>query len=252
VALAAAGLWYVGLREPRNVAVVTETTSVPPATAARQPAEPGEDIELPPLGESDALVRELLSRLSSHPRVAAWLATDGLIRNFTVVVTNVANGRSPSGHLKPLIPDGRFQARKDGDRVWIDTRSYSRYDGHADAVASIDARGAARLYATLKPRIEEANKELGTTEPFDVIVQRAIVELLETPIVDEDVRLIDDSVSYKFADPSLESLSAVQRQFLRMGARNVRIVSAKLRETAGHIGIPAGSLPPERRAGSDD
>lgn len=243
--LAGAAIWYFAFRQ-RDVSVVTTTTEVPAAGPSRPAAEAGEDIELPPLDASDPLVRELLTKLSSHPRVAAWLTTDGLIRNFAVVVTNIAGGRTPSRHLKPLAPSAAFQVRREGDAVWLDSRAYSRYDGHADAVASMDARGTARLYATLKPRIEEANKELGATEDFDAVLERAIVELLEVPVVEGDVLLRADSVAYSFADPQLESLTAAQRQLLRMGPRNVRIVQAKLREVAGHLGIPGQNLPPER------
>jgi hypothetical protein len=39
-------------------------------------------------------------------------------------------------------------------------------------------------------------------------------------------------LSYAYADPRLESLSPVQRQFLRMGPRNVQAVQSKLREIA--------------------
>jgi hypothetical protein len=60
------------------------------------------------------------------------------------------------------------------------------------------------------------------------------------------VRLTRDSVAYTYADPALESLSHAQRQLLRMGPRNIRIVQAKLREIAGFLGIPEESLPPAR------
>jgi hypothetical protein len=49
---------------------------------------------------------------------------------------------------------------------------------------------------------------------------------------------------YTYANPSLEELTPAQRQFLRMGPRNVRIVKAKLREVAGFLGIPDSALPP--------
>jgi hypothetical protein len=65
-------------------------------------------------------------------------------------------------------------------------------------------------------------------------------------VVEGEVRLNADRVSYRFADPALESLAAAQRQFLRMGPRNVRIVQAKLREIAGYLAIPSENLPPER------
>src|SRR5262245_25558967 len=59
----------------------------PAAPAASVPAPLGTPsaVDLPPLDASDALVRQLVAQLSSHPRVAAWLATDNRIRNFTVV-----------------------------------------------------------------------------------------------------------------------------------------------------------------------
>jgi hypothetical protein len=247
VILAAGAIWFFFVRQPpaRDVQVETDTARAgEEAPAPRPAAVPGEDIPLPPLQESDSLVRELVAKLSSHPRVAAWLTTDQLIRNFTVVVTNIANGRTPASHLEAVPVEGPFRTMKKGDEIVIDPASYRRYDGHADAVAAIDAEGAARLYATLKPRIEEANQELGVPEGgFDRTMERAIVELLEVPVIEGDIRLLGDSVSYTYADPKLESLSAAQRQLLRMGPRNVQIVQAKLREIAGYVGIPQESLP---------
>lgn len=205
-----------------------------------QPLEPvsGEEIDLPPLGETDPVVRQLVSALSSHPRVAAWLTTDQLIRNFTVVVVNISNGRSPARHLGAVRPTGEFIADEDGEIARIDARSYRRYDEYADAVGALDAEGTARLYATLKPRIQDAYRELGYPDgDFDRAMERALVELLNTPDIDGDVILAPKSVSWEFAEPKLQSLSGAQRQFLRMGPRNMRIVKGKLREIAPLLGI---------------
>jgi hypothetical protein len=242
----AAGAWFwwrASHREP--AAVQRSTAAAPPAPAARSP-EPGENLPLPPLDQMDPLVRQLVSALSSHPRVTAWLTTDGLIRNFAVSVLNIAEGRTPSRHLKSVAPGGSFQVAEDNGSIVLDPRSYQRYDSHADAVAALDARGAARLYATLEPRIEDAQRELGSPGSFDATLERAIVSLLDTPIVEGRVRLVPHGASYAFADPELESLTAAQRQFLRMGPRNMRIVQAKLREIARYLDIPAESLPPAR------
>jgi hypothetical protein len=247
VVLAAFGAWYYWGRSPRPAATDPRpAVRVDKATVPLRTAEPGEDIPLPPLGETDPLVRQLVSALSSHPRVAAWLTTDGLIRNFTVATHNIGDGRAPSRHLKAVAPDGAFQVRTEGGRSILDPRSYQRYDGHADAVGGLDAKGTARLYATLEPRIEEAHRELGGRDDFDAALERAIVALLSTPIVEGTVRLDADGGVFKFNDPALESLTPVQRQFLRMGPRNMRIVQAKLREIAGHLGIDPARLPPER------
>ena len=237
-------LWYAGSRKPPAPApprAVAQTT----VDVQRRPAEPGDPIDLPPLDQSDTLVRTLVRALSSQPAVAAWLTTDGLIRNFTVVVTNVANGETPAKHLKPLRPAGSFSTTSARGSTWIDPGSYRRYDGIAAAVDSVDARGAAHLYATLKPRIEDAYKDLiGPDAQFDRTLERAIVQLLRTPVVDREVEVRTSKVTYAFADPALEGLTGAQRQLLRMGPRNVRIVKAKLRAIAGFLGIPDALLPP--------
>jgi hypothetical protein len=219
-----------------------------PYVPARSAAEPGEAIDLPPLDQSDALVRTLVGRLSSHPLIAAWLTTDGLVRNLTVVVANIADGDTPAKHLGPLRPAGSFSTKTSRGLLWVDPASYKRYDGIAAAVDSVDARGAARFYATVKPRIDDAYRDLAGSDPnFDRTLERAIVMLLSTPAVEDDVQVRPAKVMYAFANPALEELPKAQRQFLRMGPRNVWIVKAKLRAVAGFLGIPDAALPPPDR-----
>jgi hypothetical protein len=219
------------------------------APAAERPATPlggpAEAVTVPPLDESDSLVRQLVGKLSSHPRVAAWLTTDGLIRNFTVVVANISEGRSPSTHLRNLKPSGSFSIGARGGAQFVEARSYQRYDSLADAVASVDAAGSARLYATLKPRIEEAAGELGyAAGSFDRMLEKAIVSLLSTPDGASGVAVYPrGAVGYAYADEGLESLSGAQKHLLRMGPRNTRLVKDKLREIAAALGIPAERLP---------
>lgn len=238
-------LWYLGSRQDGvKVQETTEQAVTTPSGPERLEAEPGDNIDLPPLGETDPLIRELVSALSSHPRVAAYLTTDHLVRNMTVVVVNIADGQTPSTHLRAVRPTGDFLVREDGVALVIDRRTYDRYNDHAAAIQGLDAQAVARFYATIRPRIDDAYKELG--EPhgtFDESLRRAIIELLRTPIPQGDVRVRADSVLYTYADPKLEGLSHAQRQFLRMGPDNMRIVKEKLREVAHHVGIPPSALP---------
>jgi hypothetical protein len=186
-------------------------------------------------------VRQLVSNLSSHPRVAAWLATDGLIRNFTVVVENISNGQTPAGHLRVLRPAGPFRVSTRGGGLVIDPATYSRYDSLAGAVDSIDAAGAAQIYSTLKPRIQEAYADLGYQQPFDGALSRAITSLLQAPVLDGNVQIQPEGAAdYRFADQRVEGLSAAQKQLVRMGPANTRVIQAKLRDIAAAIGLPAG------------
>ena len=220
----------------------------PGAAAAREdivPLGPNvEPVELPPLDLTDALVRKLVGALSSRPEVAAWLATDHLIRGFVSSVDNVAKGAIPSRQLRPLAPVGDFRVVESGDAISVDARSFQRYDRLADTIASLDARGLARVYATLKPRLQEAYRELGYPDgDVDRAVEQAIVTLLRTPAIEPDVALQHTTVTYQFADPRLEALKPAQKQLLRTGPRNSVLVQGKLREIAGALGIPAARLP---------
>src|SRR5688500_1742215 len=246
VLLVALGAAYVFLgRAPSEPSAVATQPSTDPSA---QRGEPGEQIVLPPLDETDALVRQLVERLSSQPMVVAWLTTDGLILNFVVVTSRIARGETPVAELKAVGPIPRFRVRSAADDMFIDPSSYRRYDRHAAAVSSLDARGAARLYATLKPRIADAYGRLGKRDgEFDSALERAISELLEVPVIEGDVELVPHGIVYAFADERLQAMSAAQKQLFRMGPQNVRIVQGKLREIATAVGIPQSRLPPPDR-----
>ena len=231
---------------PRPAPAPTASTA-PAATAPAPPASlggAGDPITLPPLDASDALVRTLVQALSASPAVTAWLTTNGLIRNFTVVVANIADGATPAKHLSSVRPSSSFHIVERNGNLSVDPRSYDRYNAIADAIASLEPAAAARLYATLKPRIEEAHRELGSADQsFDRTLERAIVALLNTPVVDAPPRLTPKGIGYAYADDRLESLTAAQKQLLRMGPRNERLVKAKLREIALALGMAPTQLP---------
>jgi DUF3014 family protein len=214
-----------------------------PAPTRALGGEP-EAVTIPPLDESDPVVRDLVRALSTHPQVLAWLTTEGLIRNFVVVVSNIGDGVTPANHLRPLRPNGSFQIAQRNGQTEIDPRSYDRYNQLADAVASIDPAGASRLYATLKPRLQEAYAELGVLPAsFDAALEHAIVVLLQVPVVDGPIQLDPKGIGYRFADPKLEDLNGAQKPLLRMGPRNVRSIQSSLRRIAVALGIPEERLP---------
>lgn len=242
------GVWFAMSRPP---AVPEQAAEPDPVATVEEPAPLGatpEPVVLPPLDMSDAFVREAVRQLSAHPLVASWLATDGLIRHFVVVVSNVADGNTPGRQLRSVRPQGPFVTAPRGEQTTIDPRSYARYDRHAEAIASIDPQDAARLYATLKPRIEEAYRDLGfPNTPFDRTLTRAFAMLLDAPVVDSPIELVPAGASaYAFADPDLETRPGAQRQLLRMGPGNVRKTQAALRGHALALGIAPDQLPPVR------
>ena len=241
IALCAAG--YFAFFWRRTPPAQTAAPKATPVSESPALGGAGEPMTLPPLDESDTLVRTLVQRLTESPAVMAWLPTNGLVRNFTVVVANIAEGPTPAKHLKVLRPSASFRIVSRNGGTFADPRSYDRYTTIADAMASVNPAAAARLYATLKPRIEDAHHDLGSADSFDPTLERAIVALLATPAIDGSERLRPKGIGYGYADERIESLTPAQKQLLRMGPRNVRVIKTKLREIAIALGIPPAHLP---------
>src|SRR5262245_23103177 len=127
--LGGAAAYFTLLRKPADTSPPRAQSRAP---ARPLPAEPPTAITVPPLDESDALVRQLVSELSTHPKVAAWLATDRLIRNFAVVILNIADHQSPAKHLTAVRPAGAFATVVNRGGTFIDPASHRRYDAYAD------------------------------------------------------------------------------------------------------------------------
>lgn len=217
-----------------------------PATEGEVP-EAAAPVDLPSLADSDEWMRAVVAQLSSHPELFAWLATDDLIRRFVVVVDNLAEGVSPRTHLEFLEPEKGFGTRDAQSRVFVDDSAYQRYDNLAAVIASIDVRGTANLYRSVKPLLQEAYRELGyPNKDFDATLLEAIDTLLRTPVVEGPIELVPKVSSFEFADPKLEELSDAEKHFLRLGPDNLRKIQAKARAIALEIGLPQAELSPAR------
>lgn len=212
-----------------------EPELAPVEVAPPEPEKPA--FVLPRLDDSDPLVRDGVVSLTRHEGINRWLGSDELIRKFVVFTDNVAHGGIPRQQVSFLAPQQPFTARQISEEVFeMDESSYQRYNAVTDVFISIDSKRAAEFYELLKPLFQRAYDELGYPEgKFDDVIFQAIGRLLETPVIEEPIPLVRPVVTYMYADPKLESLSASQKQLLRMGPRNTRAVQAKLSEFAREL-----------------
>jgi hypothetical protein len=228
-----------------------EKVEAPPAVSLEKdiPLPAGEAASRPPveLDKSDDLVRQLAKEISSHPRIAQWLQSQDLIRRFVAAVDNIANGLSPRVHIDFFVPPGQFAAVKKGDILIADPEGYSRYYTVADVFVSLDSQQCVSLFRALKPLCQEAYRDLGyPDQDFEQTILRAIVELLETPVVEGVIVLEKAVLNYVILDPELEGLSDAQKHLLRMGPENVGAIQAKLKEMAIALGFAESRLPKAR------
>jgi hypothetical protein len=192
------------------------------------------------LNTSDAVVRELAAALSANPKLAAWLVNEDLIRRFTAAVDNVAAGKSPANQMEFLRPKQGFKVKTASDGTFvIDPASYQRYDVVAAVMASLDTAGTVALYRELLPLIDDAYAEISPPgKSFNDRLQAAFDQLLAVPVLDGPQQVNQLVVTYAWADAEIEGLSAVQRQFLRMGPDNVSTIQAKLGQIRAALAAP--------------
>lgn len=243
-ALALGAVLYFYFRPTTPAPQTSETAPEAVAETAEEVA-PATPEPLPPLDGSDALVRQLVKELSSRPELVTWLANDDLIRAFVGIVSNIDQGESPKSFLADFMPDDPFRVTGAGTRFSTDARSFARYDRVADAFTSLDAAGVAGAYQRLEPLLEAGYRELGMEGTFRGALERAIGRLLAAPDVPSDAPLTWNFATYQYADARLESLPAAEKQFLRMGPRNVAIVKNKLRELARALAVTPRTPPPQ-------
>lgn len=251
--IAAAGLalvagltlfWLFSSRGPVTVPEQEASDDRPAPIAAPQPEEedpePEEpEVVLPGLSESDVFSREALGKLSQHPGLASFLLTDELVRKIVAAVDNIAEGEIPARHFPYLAPDEKFDVVQRSPQVFLDPRSYHRYNVLASAFASMDAEGLATVYRNAKPLMDDAYAELGhEAQQFEDALHKAISILLQTPVVEDRIALRADSVNYTFVESRLEALSPAQKQLLRTGPENTKKVQSKLRDLRDALDLP--------------
>jgi hypothetical protein len=231
-AIAAIGLLavlYLTFRTP----VEPEVQATPPPVAATPlptPAPIPTPVVLPALDESDGLLRELVAGLSSNSELGRWLAQTSLIRALTVVTVNVATGESPRPHLLFLAPKTRFVPTRVGRSLVPDPASYAGYDVMADAASSLDPAALAGTYRTLEPLFDVAFQDFGMPDVrFRAMLERAIDNLLAVPALPKEAELVPHATSFRYGNPRFEQLTPAQKQFLRMGPRNVKVIQAQLK-----------------------
>lgn len=215
---------------------VTAAIPLPPPPAV--PAPTARPADLPALGASDAFVRTIAAELSSRPRLASWLATDGLVHRFVLAVVDVSVGRSPGSPLAFLSPERPFTVTVREGRLVTNPGSYHRYDAMAATFASLDTEGTARLFRRLEPLMEVSYRQLGLSDAtFQETVARAFGRLLAVRFPETPAELRQGVTTYLYADESLEDAPGVVKDLLRVGPENGHIIQEKLRALADAMGV---------------
>lgn len=186
---------------------------------------------LPTLQDSDQFVFDNLNL--SDKKLFASL---DIIRNSVVFIDNFSKGELVSKFSPINKPTEPFSVKKLGQNITIGYQSYLRYDAFSDMISQIDVEHFMSLYTHLMPLIDQAYQDIGYPQgSFNNTLNKAINEVLDTPIIHYDIKLKADSVIYKFADDNLELLPDTQKLMLRMGPDNLQIIQNKLEQIQNEL-----------------
>lgn len=198
--------------------------------AGQAPAEPAEP--LPDLNESDERVLGRLAELELGARLLRLITPEEVIRRFVVFTDNVARGSLPQMEypVRPVEQDMVVEEVDDNLYV-MQEASHDRFDSVVETLVNVDVDQAMTVYETFRPLFTEAYAELGYGErDFDAVVLEAIDQVLAMEVPEGPYQLIQPSVMYEFADSSLEDLSPVEKQLIRIGPENTARLKQRLRD----------------------
>lgn len=236
VAAAAIGLY--GVRSFLKKAPDVPGLSSAPSEAPSIPAN------LPPLEESDGLVRLRAGALSSDPAFQRWLEQESLLARLASSMSMLADGKVPRETFAAFAPRGKFRVVKKDGKAFTDPAAHARYDGFAAMAGRVDAVAAAKIFTELEPLFDAAQRGLGEKNPrAREAFFAAARELLAAPVSESEPALKEGKkgVGWAYADESLENLSPARKQLMRMGPKNQAAVQAKIRAVA--LALGAAGLP---------
>lgn len=221
-----------------------ETTEDPePAEVVEQPVveleedaeavvpEP-EVVQLPSLNNSDEFVLDQLRTLPSGTALLSLLSDEQLIRGFVVLVDNVSKDTLSQANIPYRQLDEELPVETVDDNLFVlDEAGYSRFNRAIDIFVEVDTDQAMSLYRLFAPLFQQAYAEIGYRNVnFDNTLRRAIRTVLNTEEVEGPFQLVKPSVMYIYADTSMENMTDIQKQMIRLGPENAEKLKTKLRQ----------------------
>lgn len=211
-------------------------TPTPPPSPIEPPALPPRTVPLPPLDESDADVLGGLTEIFGQQAVAQFVVPERLVRRIVVTIDN-ATREQMALNQRPLKPTaGDFLIAGPEDAPVLAPENYARYEPFVALASALDAKTLVSLYRSLEPLFQQAYEELGQPgRRFNDRLIEVIDHLLAAPSPRGEIRLVQPSVLYRYADEALEKSSSGHKLLIRMGPDNAGVLKGKLREIKAEL-----------------
>ncbi|MEE7561541.1 DUF3014 domain-containing protein, partial [Xanthomonas sp. Kuri4-2] len=187
---------------------------------------------LPALADSDAAAWDALTAVFGDAPPLGAMLRDHLIARIVVLVDNLTQpSLAPRVLAFRPLPD-TLQVADDGHGgTTLAAANAQRYAPYVQAFTRADAAAWVAAYQRLYPLFQQAYVELGYPKGyFNDRLVAVIDHLLQAPEPAAPQAVVPDGRGrYRFADPSLQSLSVGQKALVRLGPEQETAVKAQLR-----------------------
>ena len=212
------------------VADIEEPAPPPPPPPPEVVREP-----LPRLEESDDAVRDAVGDIPLGTTGQQYLIPGNIIERSASLIYLMAQGDVPYNLLPVSRPKAAFPISDDGTQVVTDPAGFERYDALTQWLQSLDLETLLSSLEWFIPLFKEAWSYYGEDPAaFDMAVVITLDLVIATPEIDlSEARLTRKEAVWIFEDPAIEGLAPIQKQVLRMGPENAKILKAKAAEARG-------------------
>jgi hypothetical protein len=212
------------------------STAPPQSTATTAPPTSTRTLPLPPLDQSDADIQGGLTELFGAEALGQFLLPERIVRNIVVTIDNAPRQQMALNQRPIQATPGEFTTSGPEEAIVLAPENYDRYTPLITVVRAMDAKTLVSLYRGMQPLFQQAYEELGHPNGvFNARLLEVIEHLLAAPDAPAEIRLVQPSVLYRYADERLEKLSAGQKLLLRMGSANAAVIKGKLREIKAEL-----------------
>ena len=219
---------------PSPIMAAIEEPAPEPSEPPPPPPEPVRD-PLPRLEESDDAVRDAVGDIPLGTAGQQYLMPGNIIERSASLIYLMAQGDVPYKLLPVSRPKAAFPIRDDGTQVVSDPAGFERYDALTQWLQSLDLESLLSSLEWFIPLFKEAWSYYGEDPAaFDMAVVITLDLVIATPEIDlSEARLTRKEAVWIFEDPAIEGLAPIQKQVLRMGPENAKILKAKAAEARG-------------------
>ena len=203
----------------------------PPEPIAEELADPVTSADIA-LTDLDGLLLAAVESLDIGELGTRFVKQPNSIERGAAIIDSLRQSGVPYKILPITRPDKKFAFVDNGLAVTMDSKGFKRYDAFAQIIAHLDIEAIVSLYRQFQEPINEAWSKLGYGNwlSFEQALQQALQEILSSPMTKLQARLVRKETVWVYADKKLEALPPLQKQLMRMGPSNGKIIKDKARE----------------------